>query len=159
MDIAMAAVKLAHQASGMDKGEDDEEMAPVEMPGHGQGRQGPGGPWVKRPREEGDGQGGEEGGRGGKFRKNAAPRGGPDGNMARLFIGVGRQAGIRPQDLVGAIAGEAGLAGKEVGEIQIAERFSVVSVPEGRADHVIRALQQSKIRGRRVTVRRDQMER
>ena len=34
------------------------------------------------------------------------------GDMARIFIGAGREAGIRPQDLVGAIANEAGVAGR-----------------------------------------------
>ena len=143
MDIALAAVKLAHQASGMDAGEEsDEEIPPVEAhdgrdrPGHG-GKKGPGGP------------------KAGKFRKDAGAREGPAGKMARLFIGAGRHFGIRPQDLVGAIAGEAGISGREVGAIEIADRFSVVEVPEGRAAQVIDALRAALIKGRKVTVRRD----
>ncbi len=75
--------------------------------------------------------------------------------MARLFVGAGRSAGIRPQDLVGAIAGEAGLKGREIGAIEIADRFSLVEVPESSAEHVIRALRGSTIKGKKATVRRD----
>jgi ATP-dependent RNA helicase DeaD len=75
--------------------------------------------------------------------------------MTRLFIGAGRSAGVRPQDLVGAITGEAGLTGRQVGDIDIADRFSLVEVPEDLADPVIEALRQSKIKGKKVTVRRE----
>ena len=63
--------------------------------------------------------------------------------------------GIRPQDLVGAIAGESRLAGRDIGAIEIADRFSLVEVPEGAADEVIRALRRSTIKGRKATVRRE----
>src|SRR5262249_12242669 len=51
-------------------------------------------------------------------------------DMARIWIGAGRDAGVRPQDLVGAIANEAGVAGGLIGAIQIADRFSIVEVPD-----------------------------
>ena len=73
----------------------------------------------------------------------------------RIFIGAGREAGIRPQDLVGAIANEAGVAGSLIGAIQITDRFSLVEVPEEVADQVIKALGKSTIRGKKVQVRRD----
>ena len=75
--------------------------------------------------------------------------------MTRLFVGAGRSAGVRPQDLVGAITGEAGLTGRQVGDIDIADRFSLVEVPEDLAEGVIQALRQSKIKGKKVTVRRE----
>jgi ATP-dependent RNA helicase DeaD len=75
--------------------------------------------------------------------------------MARLFVGAGRSAGIRPQDLVGAIAGESGLQGRQVGAIEITDRFSLVEVPEAAADDVVRALRGATLKGRRPTVRRD----
>ena len=75
--------------------------------------------------------------------------------MAKVFIGAGRQAGVRPQDLVGAIANEAGVAGSLIGAIQITDRFSLVEVPEEVAEQVIRALGKSSIRGKKVQVRRD----
>ena len=77
------------------------------------------------------------------------------GGMARLYISAGRQAGVRPQDLVGAIANEAGVAGGLIGAIQITDRFSLVEVPEEVAEQVIRALGKTTIRGKKVQVRRD----
>ena len=73
----------------------------------------------------------------------------------RLFIGLGSIAGLRPADLVGAIANEAGLAADEIGAIKITERHSIVEVPSERADRVIAALQRSTLRGRKVKVDRD----
>jgi ATP-dependent RNA helicase DeaD len=75
--------------------------------------------------------------------------------MTRLFVGAGRAAGIRPKDLVGAIAGESGVTGREIGAIEIADRFSLVEVPEAAADEVIAALKGTTIKGRRPTVRRE----
>jgi ATP-dependent RNA helicase DeaD len=75
--------------------------------------------------------------------------------MTRLFIGAGRERGIRPQDLVGAIANEAGLNGRQIGAIEIADRFSLVEVPEGAADHVVSALRGRSIKGKKTTVRRE----
>ena len=77
--------------------------------------------------------------------------------MVSLWVGAGRQAGIRPQDLVGAIAGESSLGGRDIGAIQIADRFALVEVPAGAADEVIAALRDSTIKGKKVTVRRDRV--
>jgi ATP-dependent RNA helicase DeaD len=77
------------------------------------------------------------------------------GDMARIYIGLGKKAGVRPQDLVGAIANEAGIAGALIGAIQITERFSLVEVPAEVAEQVIKALGKSNIRGKKVQVRRD----
>ena len=52
--------------------------------------------------------------------------------MTRIFVGAGRVAGIRPKDLVGAITNEAGLQGRDIGGIEIGDRFSLVEVPERR---------------------------
>jgi ATP-dependent RNA helicase DeaD len=70
-------------------------------------------------------------------------------------VGAGRSAGVRPQDLVGAITGQSYLSGRDIGAIEIADRFSLVVVPESAADDVIAALRQTSIRGRSATVRRE----
>ena len=75
--------------------------------------------------------------------------------MVRLFVGAGRRAGIRPGDLVGAIAGEAGITSRSIGAIDIKEGFSLVEVQEALADDVIEALRGTKIRGLKVVVRKD----
>ena len=73
-----------------------------------------------------------------------------DGRTVRLFIGAGRQAGIRPGDLVGAITGEAGVESRSLGAIEIADRFSLIEVPEALADDIIAALKATTIRGKKV---------
>lgn len=62
---------------------------------------------------------------------------------------------MRPQDLVGAITGETRVSGRDIGSIEIADRFSLVEVPNGAVDEVIAALRGSTIKGRKTTVRRD----
>ena len=57
------------------------------------------------------------------------------------------------------MAGEADLPGREIGAIEIADRFSLVEVPEARADHIIKALRAGTIKGRKTTVRREKFER
>jgi ATP-dependent RNA helicase DeaD len=92
--------------------------------------------------------------------KRGAPKGkAPSGPMTRIFIGAGRTAGIRPQDLVGAITGESALSGRQIGAIEIADRFALVEVPQDAADGVIAALRTSTIKGRKATVRRERYER
>jgi ATP-dependent RNA helicase DeaD len=70
-------------------------------------------------------------------------------------VGLGREAGIRPGDLVGAITGETGLTGRDIGAIEIHQRFALVEVPAAAADEVIRSLKATMIKGRKATVRRD----
>lgn len=72
--------------------------------------------------------------------------------MTRLFLQVGRMDGVRPGDIVGAIANEAGVSGNAIGAIDIMDRSTFVEVPEGDAQRVIEALANTKIRGRRVNV-------
>jgi ATP-dependent RNA helicase DeaD len=77
------------------------------------------------------------------------------GDGVRLFIGAGRRAGIRPADLVGAIAGESGVPARALGAIEIGDTFSLVEVPDELADEIVRAMRKATLRGQKVTVRRD----
>lgn len=130
MEVALAAVKLAHEASGA--AADEEEIPEARQP-------------VDEPRQRA-----ARGARGGR----AAA-----GGMTRVFIGAGRTAGLRPQDVVGAIAGESSLSGRDIGAIEIADRFTLVEVPEAAADEVIAALRATTVKGRKPTVRRERYER
>ena len=56
---------------------------------------------------------------------------------------------------MGAIVNEAKVKPRDVGSIQIAERFSLVEVHETIAEDVIRGLRAAGIRGKKVTVRRE----
>ena len=76
----------------------------------------------------------------------------PEVGMTRLFVGLGRQDGLRPGDLVGAISNEAGLPGKTIGAIDILDRTAFVEVPAPDAQKVVIALRNATIRGRKVKV-------
>jgi ATP-dependent RNA helicase DeaD len=76
----------------------------------------------------------------------------PEPGMTQLFVGMGRQDGLRPSDLVGAIANEAGLPGQAIGAIEILDRTAFVEVPAESAEAVMAALNRTTLRGRRVRV-------
>jgi len=137
-DVALAAVRLAHEASGTPR--EQEEIPAVEMPPPEDRRDArkpkPGDQWPPAGRDQRRGRG-----------ATAA--------TTRLFVGTGRSAGVRPQDLVGAITGQSYLSGRDIGAIEIADRFSLVEVPESAADDVVAALRRTSIRGRSATVRRE----
>lgn len=73
-------------------------------------------------------------------------------NMTRLFLNLGKKDFIRPNDIVGAIAGESGLSGKSIGGIDIFDNFSFVDVPHKDAEHVIRVMKNNTIKGRTVNM-------
>ncbi len=89
--------------------------------------------------------------------KPSRPRSRGNENSTKLWIGAGRKAKIRPGDLVGAIANEAGVSVSTIGAIQIADGFSTVEVPEETADHIIKVMRNTTIKGRKVRIRRDKM--
>jgi len=70
--------------------------------------------------------------------------------FVRLFISIGAKDRVRPGDIVGAIAGEAGVEGDRVGKVDIRDTFSLVEVEGVVAEQVIRALNGTTIRGRSV---------
>ncbi len=76
-----------------------------------------------------------------------------ESGMTRLFINAGRMDGIRPGDLVGAIAGETGIEGSAIGSIDIFSRYSFVEVPDRHGDRVIKSMTGAQVRGRDVMAR------
>jgi ATP-dependent RNA helicase DeaD len=62
---------------------------------------------------------------------------------------------VTPGDLVGAITGEAGVKGRDIGAITVHESFSLVEVPEDKARKIAKALNHCTIRGRKAGVRLD----
>jgi ATP-dependent RNA helicase DeaD len=129
VDVAAAAVRLLQAATGAP--DDAEDIPVVTLSRSGERRE---------PR-----------GRGG-----AAGTRPPKAGTTRLFVNAGRASGIRPQDIVGALANESSLSGRDIGAIQIHERHALVEIPEHAADDVLRSLRGSTtLKGRRANVRRD----
>jgi ATP-dependent RNA helicase DeaD len=135
VDVAAAAVKLAHDALTGDSEDQDVGLEPV---------------W-REPESRRDTAGSAREGRPSRPR----PARSEDQAVTRLFIGAGRRAGIRPADLVGAITNEAGIASRDLGAIEITDTFSLVEVPISLADGVVEAMRKATLRGQKVSVRHD----
>ncbi len=142
-DIALAAVKLAHEAGGAvdDVHEIPEPFVRPDRPTPDRHTRD-----ARPQREQGGTRDRPVRGKGGDRDDN--------GTTARVYIGLGRAERVTPGDLVGAIANETNLTGKQIGPIKVAERFSIVGVPEHAIDDVIAAMKRTTIRGKKVTIRR-----
>lgn len=90
-----------------------------------------------------------------KASKPGGDRGGPSVPMTTLNFSAGREAGIGPGDLVGAIANEAGLPSSMIGPIKIGDQFSLVKVPTELARDIMKALGRTRIKGKKVSIRLD----
>jgi len=77
---------------------------------------------------------------------------GAEEGMVRLFINIGKKQGVRPGDILGAIAGESGMPGKLVGSIDMYDKYTFVEVPTDRAKEVLSAMDHAKIKGKMVNV-------
>ena len=93
----------------------------------------------------------------GKKRKKQRERGGergqfgPERGMTRLYIDVGSKDGVRPGDIVGAIANEANISGRSIGAIELYDRFAFVEVPSNQSDLVLKTLKRTTIRNRKIS--------
>lgn len=73
--------------------------------------------------------------------------------MTTLKIGGGRKQKVRPGDILGALTGEAGgLAGSDVGKIEIHDNFSYVAVSTGVSRAALKSLGSGHIKGKRFVV-------
>ncbi len=71
--------------------------------------------------------------------------------METLRLSGGRKDKLRPADILGALTGEAGgLAGSEVGKIEIHDRFSYVAVARGVSQRALSSLGRGRIKGKRL---------
>jgi ATP-dependent RNA helicase DeaD len=127
--IALAAIKLAHEASGATLDE-------VEIPDIAMKRDRPAKPkFDSGPRAKSGFQPGSD-------------------RTARIYVGAGRSSGVRPQDLVGAIANETKLSGRDIGAIRVSDHYSIVEIPDEAVDDVVASMARTTIKGRKATVRR-----
>ncbi|MFQ3316294.1 MAG: ATP-dependent RNA helicase DeaD [Candidatus Poriferisodalaceae bacterium] len=135
--IALAALKLLHLANNADIQEI--EIPEISDKGNSERRGGSRGGKAK-----GREQGKERGRKGQKY----------DGAVGSVYIELGKRSGIRPGDLVGAIAGETNLTGSQIGPIRISDNFAIVGVPEKSVDSVVKAIKATTIKGKKAKARR-----
>ena len=155
LDVAAAAVKLAHEALQGPAAVSDEEHIPS-LPAPRDALSGKSGKGGKQSAGRFAGNDGDAGIGKPPFKKmhsKTSARGG--GTMVRLSVSLGRIAGVRPADLVGAIANEAGVSARDIGAIEIEDRFCLVEVSDHIAEQAVQALRATSRRGQRVVVRRD----
>jgi ATP-independent RNA helicase DbpA len=79
------------------------------------------------------------------------PRAAP---MVTLCIDGGRKNKLRPGDILGALTGEGGIAGSEVGRIDLLEFHAYVAIVRSSVDQALACLGRNKIKGRFYKVRR-----
>lgn len=134
LDVAAALLKLA-------MGEENEDIAESghlarsldELDRYG---------WDRKDRGR-TGRGGRSGGRDRDGR-------GARGDMVRLFVNIGKNQNVKPGDILGAIAGEAGIPGRMVGSIDMYDNYTFVEVPGDDARTVMKAMKNAKIKGKSV---------
>ncbi|QTN30844.1 DEAD/DEAH box helicase [Akkermansiaceae bacterium] len=78
-----------------------------------------------------------------------------EGGMTRLFISLGKGAGIMPKDIVGMMYREAGLPDGSLGRITLFPKHCLVDVPEGLADQAIQKTRNAKLRGKTFRIDHD----
>lgn len=117
-------------------------------------------------RESRGGYGDRGGDRGGRFERGSERGSGPRGprvdregkpyktdeNMVRMFVNIGFNEKISPSNIVGAFAGETGIPGNVLGQIQIENKHTYVDVPKEYANQVIDKMVGAQIKGKRVLV-------
>ena len=86
-----------------------------------------------------------------KNRRREESSGAKDG-LVRLFINVGKKQRVQAKDILGAIAGEAGIPGKTIGTIDIYDKFTFVEVPKKNAKTVIEKMKNKKIKGNKLNI-------
>ena len=74
--------------------------------------------------------------------------------MVTLCLDAGRKNKIRPGDIFGALTKDAGLPGDTIGKIDIAALYSYVAIHKSQADKAYRYLQNGKLKGRKVSVKK-----
>ena len=111
-----------------------------------------------KPRRDRDFDGGNrrdrDGGRGRDARRKS-PRDSrrPDEGKQRFRIEVGHVHGVKPGNIVGAIANEANIDSKHIGAIEIYDNFSTVDLPEGMPADTRQTLQGTRVAGQRLALR------
>ncbi len=87
-------------------------------------------------------------------RKQRKPGPVNEAGMERYVIQVGRSHGVKPANIVGAIANEAGIDSEYIGRIEIFDDYSTVDLPERMPDDLMRELNRVYISGQQIKIAR-----
>ena len=87
-----------------------------------------------------------------KGRKAGRTLGPPEAGMERYRIEVGFRDGVKPGNIVGAVANEAGIDGEFIGPIAIHDRHSTIDLPEGMPRGIYRSLKRTWVAGKQLQI-------
>jgi ATP-dependent RNA helicase DeaD len=87
-------------------------------------------------------------------RKDVGPRGAPEAGMETYRIEVGHMHGVKPGNIVGAIANEADLESRFIGRIDIHDDHSILDLPEGMPPELLSHLQRVRVAGQPLRLHR-----
>ncbi|HOA19156.1 MAG TPA: DEAD/DEAH box helicase [Sedimentibacter sp.] len=79
-------------------------------------------------------------------------RGGKLENTERFHINLGKKQGIRPGDILGAVAGECDIPGYDIGEIDVLDNFSFFAASKEHKKRILDRMNRSQIKGMDVVV-------
>ncbi len=74
------------------------------------------------------------------------------GDAVRFHVSVGKKQGVRPGDILGAVAGECDIPGSDIGEIEILENFSFFTAAAEHKNRILKKMEGSQIKGQDVVV-------
>ncbi|MGB7453296.1 MAG: DEAD/DEAH box helicase [Lysobacterales bacterium] len=83
--------------------------------------------------------------------RNAGP---PSEGMERYRLAVGHDHGVMPGNIVGAIANEADITGKNIGRISIYDDYSLIDLPAGMPNDTLNALRKIWVAGQKLGISR-----
>lgn len=153
-DIAAAAIQLARAQEQQRPVEDVREVPPQQprpaKSRYGRPEPGKGQPYPSKGKPE-RGRGKSERGEGKPGRFERFP-GQQERGMVRMVLNVGKSHGVRPGDVVGAIATEADIPGRAIGAIEIQQHQTFVDVSEKHAAHVLQTMKRFWMRGKSANI-------
>ncbi|WP_348694900.1 DEAD/DEAH box helicase [Duganella fentianensis] len=97
----------------------------------------------------------ERGDRAERFPKKERVMRAPDPGMQTFRIEVGYQHGVKPGNIVGAIANEGGIDSKHIGRIEIYDDYTVLDMPDNLDSEVLSHLAGIKVAGQQLRISRD----
>ncbi|MCJ8300224.1 MAG: DbpA RNA binding domain-containing protein, partial [Pseudomonadales bacterium] len=100
---------------------------------------------------------GDRGDRGGRERGSRKERGerrdAPQGDMQCYVLAVGREHGVKPGNIVGAIANEADIDSKYIGQIEIQDTTTLIDLPAGMPKNVMEVLRKVSVCGQKLNLK------
>ena len=77
-----------------------------------------------------------------------------DDDMERFRIEVGHEHKVKPSNVIGAIANEAGIDSKYIGRLQIFDRYSLIDLPDEMPKEIFMALKKTWVCGQQLEIKR-----